>query len=113
MEEHPSVAQVVQLILARGVLALHSAGLHAVELDGRTGEVHARDARPEAAEDDGFDEVRVRRVRVEFGRRRLGGGRDEAKLGERGEEVDPERGDVAYCGRGDKVLRYMICQTDS
>lgn len=68
MEEDASIAQVVQPILARGVLALHRARLHAVELDGRAREVHARDTRPETAEDDGLDEVGVRRVRIKLGR---------------------------------------------
>ena len=97
--------EVVHPELLRHVLALHGPRLHAVELDRAAGQVRARDARPEAAEQHALDEPRVRAVRVEGGVSGFGVGGHEAEGGEGGEEVVPEGGDVPDCGWRDEVLR--------
>ena len=87
MDEDAALPEVVHLELFRGVLALDRARLHAVELNCRLGQVHTRDAGPEPAEDDGFDEVQIRAVGVERFVRWFGRLWHEAERGEGREEV--------------------------
>ena len=65
VHEDAALLEVVHLELLRGVLALDRPRLHAVELDGGFRKVDARDARPEAAEDDRLDEVDIVAVSVQ------------------------------------------------
>ena len=96
MHEHTlAAAQVVQAELARGVLALDRPRLHTVKLDCAAREHCAGDLRPERAEDDCLEQILVLGVRVERGVGGRGGVRDEAELGEGGEEVLPQGRDVA------------------
>ena len=59
--------------------------------------MHTCDARPETAEEAGFEQVGVCAVGVEGRRGGCAGGGDEVEAAEGGEEVVPEGGDVANC----------------
>lgn len=90
MQEHPSAlvahVYVEELILACLVRSLDRARLHAVELDCVFGQDDARDAGPEACENNRFDEPSVTAVRVQRRRGGRAAPRDEVERDERGEE---------------------------
>lgn len=59
MNEDAALSQIVHLKLLGCILPLDGPRLHPVELDRRLGQVHARDTRPEATQDDRLDEIEV------------------------------------------------------
>lgn len=103
-EDALAAAQVVQPELARRVLALDRARLHAVELDRRARQNCAGDLRPKRAEDDCLEQILVLGVCVERGVGGSGGTQHEAELREGREEVLSQGDDVADCRRRDEVL---------
>lgn len=102
--QEDSLGLVEELDLLRDVVPLQRPLLHLIELGFR--HVDSRDARIEAAHDDRFDEVLLIRVSVEVrGERAVGRRvREEADVGQSGEEVGAKGRDVAEGGGGDEVL---------